>query len=219
MIKDIKYSGYSAQPSDYECHDGELATSLNLISEDSQLKPIFQPIPTSIGLSASQKAVYIHETSSYKHYILLEGKSVSWINSTTESGSTQTPTLLASFSGNDIYQFSSIGNTLLILCSDGMHYFLWKGDTAGYLNLGTAMPECSLSFGLQADMKRTDEFEISYSIHKNNIYSEFDDTQKTSITNQVLAKINKFIAEESTQKGKFIFPFLFVTLIDFMTAL
>lgn len=207
MIKDIKYSGYSAQPSDYECHDGELATSLNLISEDSQLKPIFQPIPTSIGLSASQKAVYIHETSSYKHYILLEGKSVSWINSTTESGSTQTPTLLASFSGNDIYQFSSIGNTLLILCSDGMHYFLWKGDTAGYLNLGTAMPECSLSFGLQADMKRTDEFEISYSIHKNNIYSEFDDTQKTSITNQVLAKINKFIAEESTQKGKFIFPF------------
>lgn len=208
MIKDIKYSGYSAQPSDYECHDGELATSLNLISEDSQLKPIFQPIPTSIGLSASQKAVYIHETSSYKHYILLEGKSVSWINSTTESGSTQTPTLLASFSGNDIYQFSSIGNTLLILCSDGMHYFLWKGDTAGYLNLGTAMPECSLSFGLQADMKRTDEFEISYSIHKNNIYSEFDDTQKTSITNQVLAKINKFIAEESTQKGKFIFPFL-----------
>ena len=38
--------------------------------------------------------------------------------------------------------------------------------------------------------------------------SNFDDTQKASITNQVLAKINKFIAEESTQKGKFIFPFL-----------
>lgn len=72
MIKDIKYNGYTSQPSDYECSDGQLATSLNLISEDSQLKPLLQPIPTSIGLSASQKAVYIHGTSAYKHYILLE---------------------------------------------------------------------------------------------------------------------------------------------------
>lgn len=205
MIKDIKYNGYTAQPSDYECSDGQLAASLNLISEDSQLKPLFQPIPMSIGLSPSQKAAYIHETSSYKHYIILEEKMVSWLNGKSETA--QTPTLLATFTGLDIYQFSSIGNTLLVLCSDGMHYFLWKSDADGYLNLGTTMPECSLSFGLQGEMKRTDEFEISYSIHKNNIYSEFDDTQKTNITNQVAAKINKFIAEESTQKGKFIFPF------------
>lgn len=205
MIKDIKYNGYTAQPSDYECPDGQLATSLNLISEDSQLKPLLQPIPASIGLSASQKAVYIHETSSYKHYILLEGKSVSWINGNSES--VQIPTSLATFSGVDIYQFSSIGNTLLVLCSDGMHYFLWKDGQTGYLNLGTTMPECSLSFGLQAEMKRTDQFEITCSIDQSNIYSEFDDTEKTNITDQVLAKINKFIAEESTQKGKFIFPF------------
>lgn len=205
MIKDIKYNGYTAQPSDYECSDGQLAASLNLINEDSQLKPLFRPIPMSIGLSPSQKAAYIHETSSYKHYIVLEEKMVSWLNGKSETA--QTPTLLATFTGLDIYQFSSIGNTLLVLCSDGMHYFLWKSDADGYLNLGTTMPECSLSFGLQGEMKRTDEFEISYSIHKNNIYSEFDDTQKTNITNQVAAKINKFIAEESTQKGKFIFPF------------
>lgn len=205
MIKDIKYNGYTAQPSDYECPDGQLAASLNLISEDSQLKPLLQPMPTSIGLSASQKAAYIHETSSYKHYILLEGKKVSWLNGRSET--TETPTQLATFTGLDIYQFSSIGNTLLVLCSDGMHYFLWKGDTTGYLDLGTTMPECSLSFGLQGAMKRSAEFEISCSIHNDLIWSEFNDTQKTSITNQVLAKINKFIAEESTQKGKFIFPF------------
>ena len=132
MIKDIKYNGYTAQPSDYECPDGQLAASLNLISEDSQLKPLLQPTPTSIGLSASQKAAYIHETSSYKHYILLEGKKVSWLNGKSETE--QTPVSLATFSGLDIYQFSSIGNTLLVLCSDGMHYFLWKGDTTGYLN-------------------------------------------------------------------------------------
>lgn len=203
MNKELKYGGYSSQPSDYECQDGDLAMSLNMICEDSQLKPLLLPTPTSVGLSASQKAVYIHESSSYKHYILLEGKAVSWLDE-----NSTTPISLGTFNSVDIYQFTSIGNTLIILCSDGMHYYLWKGATQGYLSLGTSMPECSLSFGLQAEMKRTDEFEISYSINENNIYSEFDDTQKTNITNQVLAKINKFIAEESTQKGKFIYPFL-----------
>lgn len=206
MIKELNYGGYTVEPSDYECQDGQLAASLNLLGEDGHLKPLFQPIPESIGLSASQKAVYIHETSSYKHYILLKEKTVSWINGNADSES-HLPVPLDAFTELDIYQFNSIGNTLLILCSDGMHYFLWKGEESGYLNLGTSMPECSLSFGLQGEMKRSDEFEISFSINKDNIYSEFDDTQKTNITNQVLAKVNKFIAEESKEKGKFIFPF------------
>ena len=33
MNKEIKYNGYSTQPSDYECQDGDLAISLNLILE------------------------------------------------------------------------------------------------------------------------------------------------------------------------------------------
>ena len=206
MIKDIKYNGYTAQPSDYECRDGQLAASLNLISEDSQLKPLLQPTPISIGLSASQKVVYIHETSSYKHYILLNDKEVGWLNGKSET--IQTPAQLATFTGLDIYQFSSIGNTLLVLCSDGIHYFLWKGDTNGYLNLGTKIPECHLSFGLQGEMKRTDRFTITFNgISYDNLVNEFSDDNKTIITDQVLAKVNKFIADESVNKGKFLFPF------------
>ena len=36
MIKEIQYKGYATEPSDYECPDGQLATSLNLINEDNQ---------------------------------------------------------------------------------------------------------------------------------------------------------------------------------------
>lgn len=43
MTKDIKYSGYTAVPSDYECADGELAASLNLINENGALHNISQP--------------------------------------------------------------------------------------------------------------------------------------------------------------------------------
>lgn len=207
MIKDINFSGLSTSPSDYECPDGALATSISLIAEDNQLKPIASPVPKSIGLSASQKPVFIHQTTSYKHFIILSSSNaVSWIDA--EAQSPQTPVHLDTFSGLDIYQFSSVGNTLIILASDGMHYFLWKGDSSSYLNIGSSMPECSISFGLQAEMKRTDEFEISLGIPLDKIYDEFDDDHKSSISDQVLAKINKFIAEEAVQKGRFIFPFL-----------
>ena len=89
-----------------------------------------------------------------------------------------------------------------------MHYFLWKGNNDGYLYLGTKIPECPLSFGLQGEMVRTDEFSISFdAISEGSIWNEFSDNNKTRITDQVLAHINKFIAERSTNKGKFIFPF------------
>lgn len=38
MIKEIKYNGYSANPSDYECADGDLSVAMNLIPEDGVLK-------------------------------------------------------------------------------------------------------------------------------------------------------------------------------------
>ena len=84
--------------------------------------------------------------------------------------------------------------TLLILSTDGMHYFLWKGNNDGYLYLGTKIPECPLSFGLQGEMVRTDEFSISFdAISEGSIWNEFSDNNKTRITDQVLAiSINLF---------------------------
>lgn len=208
MIKDIHFSGLSTVPSDYECPDGQLSLSLNLISEDFHIAPVCLPAPQDMGLSPNQAIRYIHHPSpSIKHFILVEGNSVAWL----DDASHQVNPIISFPAGVEIYQISSIGNTLIILCSDGIHYCLWKADQNQYISLGSKLPELSLSFGLQSEMKRTDEFEISFSIPQDDIYSPFpeddDNNQKKSITEQVLAKVNKFIYEESTSKGKFIFPF------------
>ncbi|MCS2729316.1 hypothetical protein [Phocaeicola vulgatus] len=201
MIKEIKYNGYSANPSDYECADGDLATSISLIPENGALKPILPPAEV-LQLESGASVMYIHKTANFKHYIIFKNNAVSWW-----SGSDKDDIVfLRTFS--EIYQITAIGNTLLILSTDGMHYFLWKGDDEGYLYLGTKIPECPISFGLQGEMVRTDEFSISFdAISEGSIWNEFSDNNKTRITDQVLAHINKFIAERSTNKGKFIFPF------------
>ena len=81
MIKELQYKGYATEPSDYECPDGQLATSLNLINEDSQLKPVFQPSELA-ELPSGYKVVYIHDTNTFTHYVLLDSNTnkLYWID-------------------------------------------------------------------------------------------------------------------------------------------
>ncbi len=222
MIKELQYKGYATEPSDYECPDGQLATSLNLINEDEQLKPVFQPSELA-ELPSGYKVVYIHDTNTFTHYILLDTTTnkLYWIDESiitdaaekpvpsttieTELAKTSPSHDLYSFSSTKIYNVNGIGNTLVVLTENGMHYLLWKGDTEGYLYLGTHIPECPLSFGLQANVVRTDKFSVSFNPVDRD--ADLDEENQNIITNAVLAKVNKFIADNSTDAGRFIFPF------------
>ena len=97
-------------------------------------------------------------------------------------------------SGVEIYKLDVIGNTLLVLASDGMHYFLWKNGE--YVHLGTKIPELPISFGLQGKVLRTQE--------KKGISTASDSTSQQENKEWSLAKINKFIADNATNAGKFV---------------
>lgn len=214
MEKDIRFTGYTAVPSDYECSDGELTQAYNLINEDGAYKSLLAP-KVVFNLGENHSVIYVHKATTYTHYIIIDtaNKKLMW----TIDGSNFTD--LYSIGGKKLYQVVGVGNTLIALTDAGMYYFLWKGDTSGYLFLGNDIPELPISFGLQGEMQRTDEFtlefdNLSWEIKTNesgssyNSYYEFTDENKKKITPQVLAKVNKFIADRSTNKGKFIFPFL-----------
>ena len=204
MIKDIKFNGYTAQPSDYSCTDGDLSLSLNGIPDNGTFQPVFQP-KVVLALADGEDVVYIHKTTNYTHYIVYTASSGA-IKAINAKDTTKTYALPAI---QKVLQVTAVGNTLVVLAEDGMHYILWKGETEGYLNLGTHLPELPISFGLQGEMVRTDEFNISFdAINEGNIWDEFSDSNKTCITSQVLAKVNKFIADKSVNAGKFIYPFL-----------
>lgn len=202
MIKELKYNGYTASPSDYECHDGDLSVAINFVPEDGTVKPVFPPVIDTEATSSTGTCVYIHKSSGHTRYIVRDGNSFSWYEKETSKKLTSIGTV------NEYIKVTSVGNTLIFLTENGLVYYLWKGGTTGYLLLGSKIPECPIAFGLQGEVIRTDEFSISFdSISEGSIWNEFSDNNKTRITDQVLAKVNKFIAEESTNKGKFIYPF------------
>ena len=157
MVKEIKYTGFTASPSDYECPDGDLAAVLNVVPEEGSLSPVLPPRQL-FQLSDGGDVRFVHETSYIRNFIILHpDNSITW---RTEEDPDQYShgTLSHSFSGHTIHQINAIGNTLIVLADDGMHYFLWKGYRNGteqegdepkeYLYLGTHMPELPISFGL-----------------------------------------------------------------------
>lgn len=83
MIKEIKYNGYTANPSDYACPDGDLATSIGVIPEDGSLKSILPPSEV-FRLESGASVMYIHETANIKHYIIFKNNAISWWDGTDE---------------------------------------------------------------------------------------------------------------------------------------
>lgn len=220
MIKEIKYNGFTEAPSDYECPDGDLAGLEGLVQEEETLHPIAPPAQL-FTLPTGYRVVLIHK-STYEHYIIRTANKLYWIEKPT-TGATLTPAndyfhdddgdnknLLRDFTGETIHDINAVGNTLIVLTSYGMHYFLWKNSAYSYL--GTHIPELPLSFGLQGRREISDAFNLDsfsggvwISLHEDEW--EFSEADKDYVTEHVMAHVNKFIADHYTNGNEFMYPF------------
>lgn len=138
MYHEIKFRGQASNPSNYDAHDGELALSLNIILEDEALRPIPKPAVLHRGLSV----VYIHETETYRNYIVLGNDHLYSVQEQDLDKEGIPVVDFATFS-----QITHIGNTLLILNDEGMHYCLFQQGRYKYL--GTDIPYLPLQVGLR----------------------------------------------------------------------
>lgn len=216
MIKELQYKGYTTEPSDYECQDGQLAFSLNLIAEDEQLKPILPPkvkqqIPDGCTL------MYIHATSSYRHTIYLregtdEGKTSYDVYATDEQG---TEISVGEFHP---YKVRSIGNILILLSENSTNYFIFKDGQ--YKDLGNRLPEINMAFSLKGFPLLYSEYDSDKSLIEVTLDSPvftdkqlnytttiFTDDSKKKVTENVMAAVSKFINNETIKKERFLFPF------------
>ncbi len=208
MIQEIKYNGYSANPSDYECTDGDLAASIGVVNEDGALKPVLPP-SLFMQLNDGETVKYIHKTSSFTHFIIYNSsdRKVYSIDEATKSR------LTVGSLGYTLSHFNGIGNTLLAFTDDGVYYYLWKDGA--YKSLGNHIPDVEMSFGLVGHPRLfslSDEskstFSVSFdSISEGALYNELSENNKTRITDQIMAKVNKFVAQQTVNKGRFCFPF------------
>lgn len=214
MIKELKFNGYSASPSDYDCLDGDLAVAMGVVPNNGALRGIEGGTP--VRMLYKMSVVYVHETSAYKHYITIneDQTELGWIDGEGENTGTWITSATKIADITDFVKVEGIGNTLMIVTKEGITYCLWKDGA--YKLLGDHIPDVELSFGLVGHPRLFSHSDGSKSTFQV-VFEVIDDSPTKIIptedgakqlTSQVMAKVNKFVREQTIDKGRFCFPFL-----------
>ena len=217
MIKEIKFNGYSATPSDYDCPDGDLAVAMGVVPENGALHGIVGGTP--VRRLYKMSVVYVHETSAYKHYITInEARTeIGWIDGEGENTGTWITSATKIADVNNFVKVEGIGNTLMIVTKEGITYCLWKDGA--YKLLGDHIPDVELSFGLVghprlyshsdgSKAKFEVQFEAPADWETGKLHLSLTEDGAKQLTTQIMSKVNKFVREQTIDKGRFCFPFL-----------
>lgn len=129
MQQSIRYKGLSLTPDEMAVENGALSLCGNLELHDGALRPsIVTGTPLSQPLTINgevAKILYVHETGNYRHLIAIASSAIYWFM---QDGSLGSTTPIKSFDYEaSVLSINSIGNTLIIVATDGIHYALWGG--------------------------------------------------------------------------------------------
>lgn len=159
MQQSIRYKGLSLTPDEMAVENGALSLCGNLELHDGALRPAIVAGTSLasalyIGNSASiATLLYIHETGSYKHLIGIRTESrvstLYWF----DSDGSYMNSIYTFSSGVSILSVNSVGNTLIITATDGIHYAIFYPDSSGYgfyQWLGQKPPFLHIGFSIDA---------------------------------------------------------------------
>lgn len=209
MIKEIKYNGFSASPSDYESPDGDLASMINMVNEKGGLIAVTPP-ETIFTLESGQKVLYIHKTSDYCNYIVYdtqEGEKNGKICFFTDDATNLKD--ITTISNRELYQINSIGNTLVILTNKGLIYALYK--SGNYVIMGDKPEFPSISFRLQGTQKSSEILTSNFSAGGVNagIYNSYILTDEAAqATQNVIFAYTDSDSANTKNLNKFQYPFM-----------
>lgn len=160
MNKNIRFQGLSLTPDELAAPEGSLALSANVEIHDASLRPSLikgEPVTTPLKVSDTvARLQYVHTTVAYTHFIASvserDGVKACWFSADGTYGGA----IDHWFRGID--KIESVGNTLVILDSEGIHYILWDGKQNKYKYLGQQPPFVDLQFAL-SEQKTCDDWQ------------------------------------------------------------
>lgn len=194
MNTEIRFGGLAAQMSDYDCQDGELDLSLNAINEDGAVRPAFCAGENIGNIGKGNRLLVIHTLSTGRKHFIVYSKTKHCIYAMEVGGTLPEDPFMTLGSGIELYDAKCVGNTLILMTSEGLSYALWKDGS--YLSLGN-MPVVDMNVMINSAAQTSAElFDISLPeaisdklhVSSNNI---------SPLSDAVMAAVNKAVKENS----------------------
>ena len=195
MQQSIRYKGLSLTPDEMAVENGALSLCGNLELHDGALRPsIVTGTPLSQPLTINgvvAKILYVHETGSYHHLIAIASSAIYWF---LQDGSLGSKKPIKSFDyESTVISIDSIGNTLIIVATDGIHYAMWESNgqsSSNYSYKGKKPPFLELSFFFDTQNKPED-YELGGINTKGSKEGFYDAFQQTTYScGDVFNKVN-----------------------------
>ena len=150
MKQQIRYRGLSLAKDEQAVQNGELSLCAGVELHDGALRPAVLSGTTIANRLADKDnndchLLYVHVTTAYTHIIAycdVTGR-LSWFQKYGILGGT-----IEYVFKNGITSIDSIGNTLVVIDNEGIHYILYKNTDNNYKYLGTKPPFLSIEFSL-----------------------------------------------------------------------
>lgn len=199
----VALSGINRAIDDGISQDGSCAELINMRVKNNSLEPVGRPILE--GKNFSGEPIFIHKNSDYEHIISYDGSSVYY--DYIRSGSEYTAVKASIRAIPNVTQIQSIGNTLIIITADSIHYALFTDGKYKYL--GEKPPFPVMEFYLGSTNLLTDSAKCTFTAMEavNNVGTQdLDDADITAATNALNGTANKLISK-ATENGNIVFPF------------
>ena len=225
MKYEIRFKGLSLDRDELAAQNGELALCAGVELHDGALRPsvLDGTVKGNAAMGRGCTLVYVHSGygESYPHYIgkYVSGHNISlyWFDKDMDGGDEQNINdhLIHTFDDHyhKIQEIKSVGNALCFLCSDGIHYALFKddGNTEGYMYIDR-IPELDMQFGLVSAAGGGNIKEINVTLQG----SDYDylspnainikEEDQARVTEAIMAEINQDVYHMH-EDGYFVFPF------------
>lgn len=138
-------------PSDFICSDNELDECVNITSENGEMKPIQSPIYAATGnaaLSQQETCLFVHQMPETHNLITQASTNLYYrqkgVNDSTWVADSE---WISGYTiDGQITGVQSVGNTLIVATTNGLNYFIWKGN--GYQQLASRIPFPKVEFML-----------------------------------------------------------------------
>ncbi len=159
MKEEIKFQGLTLDRDERIINNGELSACANVEIHDGAVRPsILMKSDIAGGAALPGTLLFVHETASYRHYISINGGYL-YFSDANASSYTSAVITTTGLDVDKIISVKSIGNTLIILSDNGLHYILWQSTAGSYKYLGQQPPFVRLQFRpsqlLRADYDRS----------------------------------------------------------------
>ena len=198
----VALSGINRAIDDGISKDGACAELINMRVKNGSLEPVGRPILESKGFSG--EPIFIHKNSDYEHIISYDGSTVYY--DYIRSGEEYTSVKSVIRAIPNVTQVQSVGNTLIILTSEGIHYALFIDGKYKYLGEKPPFPVMTFYLGGVGQLTDTAGCTLTEKEDLSKVGTQdLNDANVTAVTNALNGTANKLISK-ATENGNIVYP-------------